>query len=256
MFLPESIERKSETSLREMRTKLVYASLAIIVSIAALIFLFAGSEAKIDGSTEELYSKSLENIKRSLSEERKCDLTKAIGVVFFEEVKKRGSLFSAASNTTEIEESIRGRLDGKTASQIIEEWKSKTTSTAKNGNNLSADALDYIRKNISLYEITSKYFTNYVDEKVPGVDFKIKNNGDKSLSKVKVTVFFKDASGKRICEESYFPVNSNNSFRRTNPLKPGYIWSQYSGKFYTAKNVPDEWVEGSADFTISEIEFE
>lgn len=112
-------------------------------------------------------------------------------------------------------------------------------------------------QNVELYGLTSKYHTTYLDEKVPGVNFKIKNNGDKTLNKIKVTVFFKDSSGNIIAEEDYTPVYvSSYSFGDNKPLKPNYIWQIEQGKFYRAKSVPSEWAEGSVSAKITDIEFE
>lgn len=116
---------------------------------------------------------------------------------------------------------------------------------------------DYISK-VKLYDFKSKYYEQYSSKKVPGVDFKLKNNGDKSLTRVEVTVFFKDANGNIVSEEDYNPIIvTKRSFSNDNkPLKPGYIWQMERGTFYTAKNVPSEWKEGSATATITDIEFE
>jgi hypothetical protein len=88
------------------------------------------------------------------------------------------------------------------------------------------------------------------------VDFKIQNNGDRTLNKVTVRVIFFDAAGTPISEEEYHPVVvSAYSIGDNTPLRPHYIWQQESDKFYEAKNVPSEWAEGKATATITEIEF-
>lgn len=99
-----------------------------------------------------------------------------------------------------------------------------------------AEAKDYIANSLELYDVESKYFDSILDGKVPGVLFKIKNKGDKSLDRVEVKCYFLDATGNRISEEDFYPVNvSAYSFGGDNkPLKPGYVWSMESGKFYTA----------------------
>ena len=96
-----------------------------------------------------------------------------------------------------------------------------------------------------------------LDGRVPGVRFKLRNKGDKTLDKVKVVVLFKDAFGAVIAEQDYHPVLvSEYSFSGDNkPLKPGYIWQMEQGKFYKAKSVPSEWKEGSAEAKITEIRF-
>jgi len=113
----------------------------------------------------------------------------------------------------------------------------------------------YVDK-IKLYDFTAKYFSTYLDNRVPGVNFKIKNDGDETLNRVKVTVYFKDSSNKTIAEEDYAPVLVNEfSLGDNKPLKPNYIWQMESGKFYTAKSVPNEWQEGNATIKVTDFEF-
>ena len=115
---------------------------------------------------------------------------------------------------------------------------------------------EYI-KNLVLYDLKAKYYTTIFDERVPGVGFKIKNKGNRTLKEVEVTVYFKDAQGNIIAEETYHPVFvSKYSFGRNNkPLKPNYIWQLERGKFYKADSVPDEWKEGAVSAKITNIEF-
>jgi len=111
--------------------------------------------------------------------------------------------------------------------------------------------------NVVLYDFEAKYHQTYLYEKVAGVNFKIKNNGDKTLSKVEVTVYFKDAAGVVIAEEDYYPVIATSfSFSDTKPLKPNYVWQMEQGKFYPAESVPSEWAESNATAKITDIEFQ
>lgn len=117
----------------------------------------------------------------------------------------------------------------------------------------------YISDSLELYDFEAKYFDAVLDGRVPGVTFKLRNKGDRSLEMVKVQVLFKDANGSVIFEEDYHPVLvSKYSMSRSDnkPLKPGYIWQQERGKFYVAKSVPTEWKEGAAEARIVEIRFE
>ena len=112
-------------------------------------------------------------------------------------------------------------------------------------------------KDLKLYRFSAKYFSTYFDGKVPGVQFKIKNNSKKTLSLVEVTVFFNDKSGNVIHEEKFHPVNSSPyAFGDRKPLKPGYIWQMEKDKFYKAEKVPSEWRSGSATAKITDIKFE
>jgi hypothetical protein len=112
-------------------------------------------------------------------------------------------------------------------------------------------------KNVTLYDLKSGYYKTYSDDRVPGVSFKLKNNGDRSLRKINVTVYFKDSNDTIIYEKEFSPVvDSPYSFgENRGPLKPNYIWSIGQDKFYKAEAVPTEWKEGSVSARITDIEF-
>lgn len=122
-------------------------------------------------------------------------------------------------------------------------------------NTLFQKKQDYI-KNLEIYDFKAHYYKSFLDERVPGVEFKIKNNGAETLDKVKVTVYFKNAQGNTIAEEDYLPVLVSNWSSDNKPLKPNYIWQMERGKFYAAKSVPSEWKEGAAEIRITDLQFE
>jgi hypothetical protein len=121
----------------------------------------------------------------------------------------------------------------------------------------NAEQAVYIRDHLKIYGLTAKYFDSLVDGRVPGVDFKIKNNGDRTLNKVTVRIVFHDDQGKAIAEEEYTPVfvTSLGYGHDNTPLRPNYIWKQEQGNFYSAKSVPSEWKTGKVTATVTEIEF-
>jgi hypothetical protein len=122
----------------------------------------------------------------------------------------------------------------------------------------SAEEVAYIRDNLRLYDLQAKYYESMLDGKIPGVDFKIKNKGGRTLNRVTVRVVFQDAEGKPIAEEEYNPVlviAGGYSTDNDKPLRPNYIWQNEPDKFYAAKSVPSEWQEGKVTANISEIEF-
>ena len=121
----------------------------------------------------------------------------------------------------------------------------------------SPEAAAYIKHNLQLYDLKAKYYDSMLDGRVPGVDFKVKNLGGRTLNRVTVRVEFQDADGKSIAEEEYYPVIVTESgYGDDNkPLRPNYIWQNEAGKFYTAKSVPSEWAEGKAKASIVNIEF-
>jgi len=121
----------------------------------------------------------------------------------------------------------------------------------------NAEQTAYIRDHLKIYDLEGSYFDSILDGRVPGVDFKIKNDGNRTLNKVTVRVVFHDAQDKPIAEEEYSPVFVTSSgFGDDNkPLRPNYIWKQEQGKFYTAKSVPSEWKTGNVTAKVTEIEF-
>ncbi len=173
----------------------------------------------------------------------------------FEKQKKVSALLEEAKNLRE-KKKLSGAL--KKYEEVLELDSEEVT--AKSGEReLTKEISDFEQKQayvdkVKLYDFTAKYFSTYTDEKTPGVIFKIKNMGDKTLSKIEVTVYFKDASNNTIAEESYRPVNEH-SFGDSKPLKPNYIWQMERSKFYTAESVPSEWQEGNAVAKITDIEF-
>lgn len=122
----------------------------------------------------------------------------------------------------------------------------------------SPEEAAYIRDHLQLYDLRAKYYESLLDGRVPGVEFKIKNNGNRTLNRVKVRVVFQDKDGKAIAEEEYNPVwviEGGYSADDRKPLRPNYIWQDEPDKFYAAKSVPSEWQEGKATATITDIEF-
>jgi hypothetical protein len=115
---------------------------------------------------------------------------------------------------------------------------------------------EYI-KNVSLYDLKAKFYTIYADNKLPGVEFKLKNNGERLLREIEVTVYFKDSNGKTIAEERYHPVLAMKKSYNGDQviLKQNYIWQMENGNFYKAASVPTEWKEGAVSAKITDIKF-
>lgn len=121
----------------------------------------------------------------------------------------------------------------------------------------SREEAAYIAQHLQVYELEARYFDSILDGRVPGVTFKVKNNGPRTLNKVVVRVVFHDAAGRPIAEEEYTPVlvSAYSYGDRNTPLRPNYISQQDRGSFYAAKSVPTEWKSGQASASITEIEF-
>jgi hypothetical protein len=149
----------------------------------------------------------------------------------------------------------------KAADETVREMESQRAQIAlereQEENHKAEQKASYIANNIDLYDFEARYMDSILDGRVPGVEFKLKNNGDKVLNQVEVTVYFQDAAGNTIAEEDFYPVLvTDYSFSGDRkPLKPGYVWQQENGRFYSAKSVPSEWAEGRATAKITDIEF-
>lgn len=122
---------------------------------------------------------------------------------------------------------------------------------------VNKDKEKYISKNIKIYDVEAKIMNSLIDGNVPGVNFKIKNEGQRTLNEVEVTFYFKNKENQIIAEKEYNPVlvTEFTFDPDRKPLKPGYIWQMEKGKFYTAKSVPSEWDEGNVDVKITNISF-
>lgn len=121
----------------------------------------------------------------------------------------------------------------------------------------SREEAAYIAQNLRVYDMDARYYDSVLDGRVPGVRFKIKNNGNRTLNRVTVRVVFFDANNNAIAEEEYNPVlvSSYSVGDDNTPLRPNYIWQQDPSRFMVANNVPSEWQTGRAQATITDIEF-
>jgi hypothetical protein len=113
---------------------------------------------------------------------------------------------------------------------------------------------DYIAKFVDLYDFEATYFNALLEGRVPGVTFKIRNRGDRTLERVQVVVHFVDANGKVIAEEDFVPIREFGFNSNSKPLKPGYVWQIEKDKRFTASGVPSEWVEGRATAKITDVD--
>jgi hypothetical protein len=116
---------------------------------------------------------------------------------------------------------------------------------------------------IPLVELTGLTANNYntYDGWKTGVTFRLKNNGDKTLNRVEVTIYFLDGNHQPVYDEKFYPVSVSNRSNDT-PLRPGYAWQLDSGHFMqVSRAVPDEWQNGGPAFRqnvraeITDIEF-
>ncbi|MWV27478.1 hypothetical protein [Aurantiacibacter rhizosphaerae] len=135
---------------------------------------------------------------------------------------------------------------------------SSPVTQAETSSGPTGEEAGYIQNSLRLYEFEAKYHDSMFEGRVPGVDFKIKNEGDRTINSLTLKVIFYDADDQPIAEELYYPVNVGgfSMGNEDRPLRPNYIWQQENDRFYMAKNVPTEWSEGKARATITDIEFD
>jgi hypothetical protein len=82
-----------------------------------LIFLLVSCSYRIDGSSEENYKQSLENLRKSLSTKEVADLDEALRKIAFQDVQSLTDLTDAEKFL----EDVRTKLDGMSYDEIIEE---------------------------------------------------------------------------------------------------------------------------------------
>lgn len=194
------------------------------------------------------------------------------------------SLLTACTSKDELtsakQEIEKLKSDYETISADLEKVK-KTAAEFEQQNKVLTDQLDLYRDNtnsdkagtVSASAITNpvekEYADNFVEinnletkwhkdilygDKVAGYTFDLKNKGKKDIEYLTVTVYFKDKSGSTIAEASLTPINLSGIFDN-DPLKANYSWKMDTGIYYQAKDVSNEWVEGSAEAVITELRF-
>lgn len=110
---------------------------------------------------------------------------------------------------------------------------------------------------IEIYEVNAKYYDSYSDGRIPGIIYKIKNNGSSYITKLQLKIYFYNSEDTIIHEEEISPIiviSGDNSYLGDEPLKPDYIWTQGKNRFTKFRNVPNEWKEGSIKVKIRNLE--
>ena len=116
----------------------------------------------------------------------------------------------------------------------------------------SKEKLEYINNHLQIFEIEAKTIETSYEGVKPGVKFAIKNNGNESLTKVRITIYFLDKNGKTFYEKSSLPVWSK--YGEMKVLKPNYTFRMDKNKYLTFDNLGNEWTE-KVIIKITEIEF-
>ena len=110
----------------------------------------------------------------------------------------------------------------------------------------------YIEEYLVLTDYRVGMCSSYHGE-VPGLsNIELKNNGERDLDSVTVTVYFQDESNKNIAEASFMVIGNIWS---ADELKANYSWSMEDDKFYEIKNLADEVDISRYSVEITDIEF-
>ncbi len=81
----------------------------------------------------------------------------------------------------------------------------------------------------------------------------VRNMGDKEITKLVVSVFYKNDKGEDIYEQKIELVNSEAIFDRTPPLKPSLTLEMPIGKYYTVDSPLLLWDRQTAEPRVTEI---
>lgn len=255
--------------------------------IICLAFTLCGfsSQIKFDSSSETSIKQSTKEIVDSLEGNNRKEFEMALlyfsvgGKSGFKEMMEAALAGDSKDNINkEVLANNLKSIDGLTAEQILEKYRlslgnnrpendveeSPSPSISDNQNKeinkshltKSIDKDNYIR-NVEITEFVAKRIDTYLEKDVPAIRISLKNNGNRSLDKVKVVVYFKDSNGNTIYEEYFHPVLVNQySYRGDNkPLKSGYIKEMEKGRYYTLKSALSDWQEGNAIAEIVDIDF-
>jgi hypothetical protein len=127
--------------------------------------------------------------------------------------------------------------------------------TAVKKANRILDSAEYV-KHVRLHAFEARYYDTGAKTGTPGVKFKIRNDGRKTLNEIEVTVYFKDKDGNTIAAIAYKPVTRNTDSPIVNhqPLEQGALWQLEKGTFLPAWSVPPHWVERAAVARITGLE--
>lgn len=123
---------------------------------------------------------------------------------------------------------------------------------------ISQETIDYINNSLVLESAKVEEFNKYYydDEKVWGLtDIKIKNNGDKSIKQVTITVYFKDDSG-NIIGENNINIGISDIYNTVSAIKPNYEWASEKDTYYELKNLTDSINPTKNEIKITDLKFE
>ncbi len=111
--------------------------------------------------------------------------------------------------------------------------------------------VDAYRPYLKLYDVRAGHERDILDGRVAVVRGKLKNEGNRALTRVEVIAYFLDSAGNRIYEQDYPAVLAGSWSTDEKLLKPGYV----RNFGFKAKGCPSEWKAGAVECAITQIEF-
>ena len=118
---------------------------------------------------------------------------------------------------------------------------------------ISTEASQYIAK-LDLSQVKGgmgKGTLTCYNHECPAVWGRIKNTGDRALSRVVVTAYFPDSSGKVVFEKEYPAVSTGGFMSNDSPLRPGYI-KEFG---YVVESCPSECVPENVRVSVTDVDF-
>ena len=122
----------------------------------------------------------------------------------------------------------------------------------KGTDHTSSEANQYLAK-LEVSQVKggmSKGTLTCYDHECPAVWGKIKNTGDRTVSRVVVTAYFPDSTGKVVFEKEYPALSTGALMNNDSPLRPGYI-KEFG---YVVKDCPSECVPESVRVSVTGVE--
>ena len=102
-----------------------------------------------------------------------------------------------------------------------------------------------------------RVINTYSDQRKAGIQFRLRNNSDKTVSKLRVRVYYINKDGQFFFDKDYTLVDSNAYIDR-NILRPNYSLRLPSGNtYYTVDGlIIEEWAVGKIVLDLLTLEFE
>jgi hypothetical protein len=113
---------------------------------------------------------------------------------------------------------------------------------------------EYLQNYVEITEFTTRRIDTYRRDNAPAIRVAARNNGDRAIDELTVTVYLKDAEGKRIHEEKIFLATDNPYIYDKPSLKPGYVFEMEADHYRIVKQPLNAWKTGSAEYEVTEIE--